>query len=288
MFTPWMPILQQGAAGAVAPYAIWVAPLTDYSATGWHKCQWRFDTVTGEVEYRGLAKTTGAVASTALRVIECYMAVTPMLPKPTLHFMSQAMTSHTPALARNSAIVRWDLRAPTATEHHSLYWELTGANAVGTGSWVFLNGRWSLATTQPSGWSPWAVMKASGYAGTEIHARWGTATLDNYNTWRPVEWRYNGQRIQLRGLGKTTAAQAAGDPIVIFHHPRLILPTRRIILPEMVNYSDTDGIQEMVRTDIVPRANGFSLNWNTGAWAPNTAYFWLDLDLDLSFFTSGG
>lgn len=288
MFTPWMPILQQGAAGPVAPYAIWVAALTDYSATGWHKCQWRFDTVTGEVEYRGLAKTTGAIASANVRVIDCYMAVTPMLPKPTLHLMSQAMTSHTPALARNSAEVRWDMRTPVGTEHHGVSWELANANAVGTGAWVFLHGRWSLASAQAPGWSAWMTMKAAGYAGTEIHARWGTATLADYGSWRPVEWRYSGQRVQLRGLAKTTAAQGAGDPIIIFRHPGLILPTRRIILPEMVNYATTSGAQDQVRTDIVPVANGFQLNWNTGAWAPNTAYFWLDLDLDLKFFTSGG
>lgn len=288
-FTPWMPILAQGAAGPVAPYAIWVAAFSDYSPTGWQKCQWRFDPDEGVVEYRGLAKTTGAISGSNFKIIDCYMAVTPMLPKPTLHFMSLGMTSFTPAVARNGTVARLDLRAPVGSEHHSVNLEMAGTTGVPTGSWFHLDSRvWSLATTPAPGWSPWMGLKASGYAGTEINARWGTATLADYGSWRPAEWRYSGNRVQLRGLMKTTAAQGAGDPIVIFKFPSPLKPTRRIILPNMVNYTTTNGYQELCRVDLVPHADGFAINWNTGAWPPNTGYFWLEMDLDLSFFTGGG
>jgi hypothetical protein len=179
-FTPWMPILQVGAAGPVAPYAIWVAPFTDYSPTGWQKCQWRFDPATGDVEYRGLAKTTGAISASNFKAIDCFMAVTPMLPKPTKHFMSIGQTSFTPALARNGAGLRWDLRIPTATEHHNITVEMAGTAGVPTGSWFWLDSRtWSLAPpavaapvaviTNPTGtWSasspvgPWSAAASTG------------------------------------------------------------------------------------------------------------------------------
>lgn len=286
-FTPWMPILAQGAASPVQPYAIWVAAFTDYSPTGWQKCQWRFDPDTGEVEYRGLAKTTGAIAATNFKIIDCYMPVTPMLPKPTLHFMALGMTSFTPAVARNGSVLRLDLRAPTGTEHHSVNVEMTGTTGVPTGSWFHLDSRtWSLAPTPAPGWSAWTPVKAAGYAGAEINMRWGTATLSDYGSWRGMEWRYRGTEVQVRGLGKMSAAQATGNPILIFKFPEAAqrLAGQYLIIPNMVNYATATGYQELARVDLAPHADGFQLIWNTGAWVPNTGYFWLELNFDIAHF----
>jgi hypothetical protein len=286
-FTPWMPILQVGAAAPVAPYAIWVAAFTDYSPTGWQKCQWRFDPATGEVEYRGLSKTTGAISASNFKAIDTYMAVTPMLPKPTLHFMAIGQTSFTPALARNSAVARWDLRAPTGTEHHSINLEMAGTTGVATGNWFWLDAKISLATTPAPAWSAWMPVQAFGYAGAEINARFGTSTLANYGSWRPGEWRYSGNRIQVRGLMKTTAAQGVNDPLLIFKFPTALKPTRRVIIPNMINMNTTNGYQELARVDLTPHADGLQIIW-AGWSAPSTGYFWLEMDMDLSYFTGGG
>jgi hypothetical protein len=290
MFTPWMPILSQGAAGPVAPYAIWVQPMSDYSPTGWQKCQWRFDSVAGEVEYRGLAKTTAAVASSNISIISCVMPATTTLVKPVSKMMAMGQTSHTPAVPRNSAVARLDIITAADPAHHTVNWELGNANAVGTGAWMHLNARWSLATTLLEDWSAWMPIQAFGYSGTETHARYATATVDTYNapTWNRPEWRYRGTQVQIRGLFKTTAAQASGDPLLYFKFPSVLTPTRWVITPTMVAWSSTSGAQEFARLDLGPYAGGFQMRWQTAPWAPSAPYFWVDLNIDFTFFTSGG
>lgn len=136
----------------------------------------------------------------------------------------------------------------------------------------------------------WLGIKPYQYNGSETYASYGTGTVAPYGgTWSTPAWRFDGTRIQVRGLYKTTAAQTSVDgPFLIFNLPDVVLkPTRRLIAPCMVNYITTSGHVDMARMDIIPRSGGMSLSWRTGGWVPSTAYFWIGMDIDLSFFLKG-